>query len=183
MTDWNWRGNYAPRASSDTEGDVQRVLARLDADANDKLLLRLVANSAHSFRPFVLFSDSLITKAELPGEIRELVILHLAAVAETAYEWFEHVPMSRAAGVTDEQRAAIGAGMLDGFAADVRLALRLADVLAAGGKLTDDDWEAAQAAFGAVGAIDLLFTVAWWGAFVPTVLRGLDLRPKEADTR
>lgn len=177
---WTWRGGWAPRSAADTEGAVRRVLEKLEATDQDQLILRLVANSPTVFRPFVLLANALVNQATLPAADREVVVLHLAAAGGAHYEWEAHQEPAKHAGLSDEQRAVLGAGEAQQrpelFTANQLLALRLADALSAGRSLGDEDWRAAVAAWDEQGALDLVFSVAWWHGFVPTFTRALDLR-------
>ena len=54
MTTGMVRGPNAvkPRSSSDTEGEVQRVLGKLESGGNDIKIMRLMANSPNAFYGF-----------------------------------------------------------------------------------------------------------------------------------
>ncbi|MEY2453696.1 MAG: hypothetical protein QOD92_3270 [Acidimicrobiaceae bacterium] len=180
---WKWSGGFALRTSADTKGDVQRVLRKLEATDQAQTILRLVANSPHVFRPFVLLSNSLTYLAKLPAKDREVVVLYLAHREGAPYEWEAHLGPARSAGLTEPQidalregRARSDVGLFDD--AQV-LAIDLCDHLASGGHLTDDHWHAARTAWSDEGATDFMFTVAWWGGFVPIVARSLDLQPTQ----
>ncbi|KAF8578247.1 hypothetical protein K439DRAFT_1639020 [Ramaria rubella] len=47
------------------------------------------------------------TESTLEGGVREALMLRVAALNSAAYEWIAHEPIGRAAGLTDEQIAAI----------------------------------------------------------------------------
>jgi alkylhydroperoxidase family enzyme len=164
-----------PRSSADTEGEVQRVLRKLEAAGVDLLATRLVANSSNSFRPFILLSDALLNRAALEPTIREVVILHLAARRETKYEWFEHSKIASAAGVTQDQLAAVIACDYDSgiFTKDQLFAISIADRLIAGGGLTRRQWTEALERWGTPAVLDLIFTIGWWGGFIPIVLEAI----------
>ena len=49
-------------------------------------------------------------QSTLPPDVRELVILRVAARNNADYEWRAHEPVARAAGLGDDQIAAIGLG-------------------------------------------------------------------------
>jgi alkylhydroperoxidase/carboxymuconolactone decarboxylase family protein YurZ len=168
------------RSAHDTEGEVARVLAKLDAAGARMRLLRVLANSATGFRPFVLLTTGLLSSHHLPRRIQEIVILILAASQGVQYEWEEHVTMALAAGVPEDLVARIERhrGAIDdaGFSAEELLAVGFADDVLGGRTLTGDRWAAAVQAWGAEGALDLLMTVAVWGALVPTLITGLGLR-------
>jgi alkylhydroperoxidase family enzyme len=174
------RGQNAvkPRSSSDTEGEVQRVLGKLEAGGNDIKIMRLMANSPNAFRPFLLMSISLMERASLPPSDREVAILRLATLLGVEYEWREHIPLSDRAGITEEQRAGIQAGNIEDeklFTAPMRLAMRIATVARQQNELPTQDWDEACATWGKEGALDLVLTIGWWGGFVPTVINCLGI--------
>jgi hypothetical protein len=180
MTTGMVRGPNAvkPRSSSDTEGEVQRVLGKLESGGNDIKIMRLMANSPNAFRPFLLMSLSLMERASLPPSDREVAILQLAELLKVEYEWREHVPLSIRAGITDEQRTAIQADNVedeDLFTAPMRLAMRIARVCQQGRELPTDLWDEACTTWGKEGALDLILTIGWWGGFVPMVINSLGI--------
>lgn len=167
------------RSSADTDGEVSRVLAKLEASNSDKKLYRVLANSPTLFRPFVLLTGGLVANTELPPDVREVVVLHLAARNGVGYEWAEHVIMSRDAGITDEQRTTIQTGgPLDDalFTDDQRLGVRIAEQMIHRPPIEPADWEHAVAAWGVPGAMHLLLAVGCWGGLVPTIIEAIGLR-------
>ena len=165
------------RTSADTEGRVSELLAKLEASGSALKVVRMMANSPGAFRPFVLMADALLNRSRLPARERELVILDLAARRGVRYEWSEHVPMSRAAGVTDAERDRLADGRLDdlsSFSPREQVALRTARAIVSG-PLTPAQWREATDAFGDEGATDLLLSVGWWGAFIPLIVEATGL--------
>jgi alkylhydroperoxidase family enzyme len=162
--------------SAGTEGDTQRVLAKLELAGKDIPIVQVVANWPQGFRPFVLMADALLTKGSLAPRTRELVILHIAARQGLQYEWDEHAKLSVAAGVTDNDRTALSTGLLpgDGSCSDSELAaLRFASRLLDTPAVSAEEWDQACEAMGEADAFELVFAVAWWGGFVPVVARNL----------
>lgn len=154
------------------------MLGRLEEFGPVQKVVRLIANSPTVFKPFVLMSTALMAKATLPAADREVVILYLAAQRGVGYEWAEHIPMSAAAGITDEQRAALSNGRpvdLSSFTESERLALTVAREIVEARTLTEESWARAVDQWAEQGALDLIFTVAWWGGFVPTVIEAFGL--------
>jgi 4-carboxymuconolactone decarboxylase len=166
------------RSSTDTEGEVQRVLGKLEGRGSDLTVVRMIANSPNAFRPFVLFSDALMTRSPVAADIREVVILHLAVRMRQSYEWFEHEAMSERAGVTNEQRQAIRDGRLEQslFSDNQLLAVTAADEMLDGRRITDVTWQEMVDTFGPGGALDIVLTIGWWGGLVPLVLDALQLQ-------
>ena len=167
-----------PRSSSDTDGEVQRVLGKLEAGGNDIKIMRLMANSPNAFRPFLLMSISLMERSALPPIDREVAILRLAALLDVDYEWREHVPMSAKAGVSDEQREAIREGRTDDpdlFTPPQRLVMKIAETALNERALPTALWDEACATWGKEGALDAILVTGWWGGFVPTVINCLGI--------
>ena len=180
-TAWMWNGGYSLRAAADTEGEVQRILEKLEATDQNQTILRLVANSPNVFRPFVLLANSLVNKATLGSAEREALVLHLAALEGAAYETDAHLLPAAQAGLTADQIAILTSGAaLDHpteFTDAQNLALRLGHKVVQGEALDDADWAKAQAQWGNEGSLDLVFSVAWWAGFVLVFTRALGLRP------
>jgi 4-carboxymuconolactone decarboxylase len=170
----------ARRTSEDTEGEVQRVLGKLEASGRSNLILSLLANSTTGFRPFVLMSNALLTRSALPPPVRECAILAIAAAQANSYEWQEHVLWAREVGLTDEQIAAIEAGQDDSsaeFTDEMRLAMRVARRLGSARWVEDDDWDEMCSCWGEATALDVCMVAAWWGGFVPVMTKALRLVP------
>jgi alkylhydroperoxidase family enzyme len=166
------------RSAADTTGKNHDILSNLEQSGEDLAILRLLANSPTLLRPMVMMANALMQRATLPPLDREVVVLHLAVRLENAYEWDEHVPLSAAAGVTNEQRDAIArrepvAAPL--FGPTQQLAVAFADELVDTGGLSDGTWARAAAAWGDAAALDLLLSVGFWGGMVPIITAGLGL--------
>jgi alkylhydroperoxidase family enzyme len=156
------------RSSSTTTDDIQRVLGKLEASGRDIPIVRLVANWEPGFRSFIQMADALMTKGSLPAEMRELCVLHIAARRGLSYEWSEHVPMSAAAGVTDEQRDALQANRTDDeelFTFHQRLGLNVISQILNSGTIEPDTWDETVDNLGVDQALELVFVYAWWGGF------------------
>jgi hypothetical protein len=171
------------RASTDTTGDVQRVLSKLEPKGNDLKVLRVLANASAGFRPFVLMADALLHQSTVAPDVREVMILHMAARRRVTYEWLEHVPMSAEAGITDEQREVLWAAEthlsdedLTSFTADQALAIAVVDEVLDHHALSDETWAAAVEAWGGETAAESLLIICWWGAFVPTFIEAVGLQ-------
>jgi AhpD family alkylhydroperoxidase len=77
-------------------------------------------------------------EAILARALAEIVVLRTAQVADCDYEWERHVPLARAAGVSEQQIAEIGRWQQSGaFNPKEKAVLKYAEVLA-GGAAVDD---------------------------------------------
>jgi alkylhydroperoxidase family enzyme len=157
---------------------VQRVLGKLEQSAQNLVVLRLMANSPHLFRPFVLFADGLLNRGALPRPVLETVVLWLAQHAQASYEWEEHLPMARAAGLSDEQIASLRSGTVESglFDEEQRLAVDVARALVEKDEIPSELWQQALDRWGPEATLDLVLAVGWWGGLVLTLVRALGLR-------
>jgi alkylhydroperoxidase family enzyme len=171
-------GRLRPRSAADTEGKNREILAALEARGEDLVVLRLLANSPNGLFPVVMMSNALMRRATLPPADREVAVLVLAVRAGNTYEWDEHVPISVAEGISDEQRAAIAAGgpvEVPLFSESQCLAAAFAEDLMLRRHLSPERWDAACATWGEAGALDLVMSTAFWGGLVPIMTAGLGL--------
>ncbi|GAA2485163.1 MULTISPECIES: carboxymuconolactone decarboxylase family protein [Actinomycetes] len=74
---------------------------------------RMLGHAPRSVTQIARLGAALFADASLSAMDRELLILTYGTVFEAEYEWAQHVPISRAVGVTDEQRAALRAQRYD----------------------------------------------------------------------
>ncbi len=140
---------------------VREVLARTPVKLN---VTRMVANSEAAFRPFSRLGNALLTKARLDARLRELAILRTAKVSKSVYEWTQHVPIAKGAGVTDDQVAAIENwenakcyGDLD------RLVLRFTDEVACDVKGRPETLAALARHLGSSELVELILSIGFWG--------------------
>ena len=99
-------------------------------------------------------------KSTLPRREREIVILRTGFLCRSGYEWTQHVPIGRRAGLTDEEidRIKIGADAPGWSAADVAL-LRATDDLLREQFITEPVWAELAQHFEERQRMDLVFTV------------------------
>jgi len=77
-------------------------------------------------------------EAILVRALAEIVILRTAQVAECDYEWERHVPLARAAGVSERQIADVGRWpQSTAFNQEEKIALKYAETLAGGAPVDD----------------------------------------------
>jgi 4-carboxymuconolactone decarboxylase len=104
--------------------------------------------------------DVLRTKTQLPGRLRELIVLTTSAMLGARVEFDFHVPFARNEGLPDRLIAAIGAGEVPPFAGDIERVVFDANVqLVRTGALTQETREEAIAQLGYRGVTELIATV------------------------
>src|ERR1700710_3030120 len=89
-------------------------------------LVRTTYNNPEMHRGFATLSGRVHSASHLQARTRELVILQTAARLGAEYEWSNHVPGAKAAGVTEDEIAALAAGSTAPFAGADLVALHYA---------------------------------------------------------
>jgi len=72
-------------------------------------LFRMFAHAERNFQPLLQLGGTILARQQLEAKFREHAILYIAAISAARYEWVQHVPIARAAGVTEEQISALEA--------------------------------------------------------------------------
>lgn len=111
--------------------------------------LKIFSMWAHSVSTVGLIMNlgaAQFAKLDLPRAIREMVTLLGASANSIEYEWVQHVAPSKAAGVSDEQRAALRRGDIDApcFSPSEQAALRLAAAVLASPEVSDPIFNTAR---------------------------------------
>jgi 4-carboxymuconolactone decarboxylase len=117
-------------------------------------------------------------QSTLPPDVRELVILRVAARNNADYEWRAHEPVARQAGLGDDQIAAIGLGGAAGAGLSPAqwAALAYADAMTMHVSVPDEIFQAVRAHFDDRQVVELTVTVAAYN-MVSRVLVALQVQP------
>src|ERR671911_710064 len=86
-----------------------------DKDGRIYSIWATLAHHEDALRRFIVFGNHVLGKNTLPLTSRELMILRIAARAQAAYEWDQHVRIARRAGLADETILAAATGDWDGL--------------------------------------------------------------------
>ena len=107
---------------------VREVFEQVPIQLN---IFKLMAHAEDNFRPLIRLGSSILAAQKLDGGLRELAILRVAKLSRAEYEWVQHVPIARDAGVRDDQIEALGRGDLEARCFDPleRTVLRFTDEL------------------------------------------------------
>ncbi len=126
---------------------------------------RMIANASDAvFQNFSRLGNSLMTRGKLDKKLRELAILRNARVCNSLYEYTQHVPIARAAGLSDDQIAAIDNWeSAQCFHEIERLVLRFTDEVARNVKGTHETLEALKKNLGTGEIVELIMAIGFWG--------------------
>jgi alkylhydroperoxidase family enzyme len=108
----------------------------------------------HTFNGHVLFGSTLSPRQ------RELLVLRVAAVRRSDYEWAQHVVLARDAGLEDDDIARIAVGPeASGWSSLDRAMVRAVDELVGDAMISDSTWAALAGKLDEQQLMDLVFTV------------------------
>jgi alkylhydroperoxidase family enzyme len=86
---------------------VREVFERLPVKLN---IFKIMAHAQTNFRPLLRLGSSILGKQKLSAKLRELAILRVARLSKAEYEWVQHVPIGKQAGISDAQIDALERG-------------------------------------------------------------------------
>lgn len=132
------------------------------------------------FRGWLHFAGRLMPGGRLPRRETELVILRVAHLAGSAYEWTHHARLGRRAGISDVEVARVTDGpAAAGWSDRERLLLEVTDELHETRDLTDETWTRLRGQLDEATCIELLMLVGHY-QMLATTLSTLRLRPDAA---
>jgi YbgC/YbaW family acyl-CoA thioester hydrolase len=106
------------------------------------------------------FAAHVIGESTLPARDREIVILRVAWLCRSAYEWGQHLVMARNAGVLSDEISRVREGPhAKGWSVVDGLLLRATDELWSTSTLCDETWQALTDRYDERQVLDLLFTI------------------------
>jgi 4-carboxymuconolactone decarboxylase len=152
-----------PYVDESTASDKTReILANTPRKLN---VARMIANASEAvFQNFSRLGNSLMTRGKLDNKLREIAILRNARVCNSLYEYTQHVPIAKAAGLSSEQIAGIDNWeSAHCFNETERLVLRLTDEVARGVKGAHETLEALKKRLDAGEIVELIMAIGFWG--------------------
>ncbi len=113
-----------------------------------------LARAFHTFNGHVLFSSTLSPRQ------RELLVLRVASIRGSEYEWAQHAILAGDAGLDEDEIERIAEGPeAPGWAPLDRAMVRAVDELIGDGSVSDATWNALAAELDEQQLMDLVFTV------------------------
>jgi alkylhydroperoxidase family enzyme len=111
-------------------------------------------------RAWFTFNGHILTGTTLTQRQRELLVLRISVLRQSAYEWGQHVPLAQDCGVDDDEiaRVAYGPDAPQWDPLDEAL-LRTVDELVADGVVSDETWAVLADHLEPPQLLDVIFTV------------------------
>jgi 4-carboxymuconolactone decarboxylase len=149
----------APLADEELDEQQRELLAGVLAAGPTQNIFRTLARHPGLFRKWMPFGGKLLN-GKLPARERELAILRVGWLCSADYEWGQHVPIGRRAGLTDEEIARIPAGPSDPAWSELdRAVLAATDELHASAYVSDETWATLAEAFDDKQLIELVMSI------------------------
>lgn len=143
------------------------------AGARPLNLYRILANAPDMLDAWLNFAYALRSRPTVSRHIRELCILRTAQLHHCTYEWIQHEPMARKAGVTEAQIRSLDNWQVSNvFGLRERAAIHLTELLFAN-KLSENAERHIHALFTDAEMIELILTIGFY-IMVPRVLLAID---------
>ncbi len=145
--------------------EVKEVFQKIED--NGARILNLYKVAAHS--PKVLLNlirlgNSIIGRMELPPRLREMVILRVATLTGSEYEWAQHVPLALQVGITQKQLDAISDWEKSSeFNDEARAILQYTDEVAKEVNVTDQTFNVLRGLFNEQAIVEITITVGYYG--------------------
>jgi alkylhydroperoxidase family enzyme len=171
----------APLANADMTDEQRELLAPIEARGKPVLnIFRTLANHPDALRGFLGLGSYVLSKRNtLPGRERELVVLRAGFLSRAGYEWTQHVPIGRRAGLTEAEIEAIKAGAdAPGWSAADAALLRATDELHRDQFVSDATWRALAAHFTQKQCVDVVLTAGQY-TLVSMLLNSLGVQLDE----
>ncbi|MDO8531539.1 MAG: carboxymuconolactone decarboxylase family protein [Dehalococcoidia bacterium] len=152
--------------------EVKELFTKIEANGARILnLYRVAAHSPFVVSHFVRLGGALLTRADLPPKLRELAILRVAKLSRSAYEWTQHVPIAREAGVTEAQIKAMGRWRsASAFTDEERAVLRYTDEVARNVQVSDETFGALRTYLDDRRIVELTLSIGYWGMIARTLV-------------
>ena len=144
--------------------DVQKLVDEASQDGGPGHILWMLSHSVNTVGLIAQLAATQFTELELPGSVRELIILFAARANSADYEWLQHAPLSERAGVTEEQRAALARNELTAacFNPQQAAALQLAAAVQAGPTVPIAVFQTAQKQFSNRQLVELVGVLGYY---------------------
>ena len=149
-------------------------------------IFRMLAHAESLAGPYGGFGVALLTDLQLDTRLRELAVLQVARQAEAEYEWVQHVPIARAAGVGSDLIEVVRRGDLDSdlLTDRDRAVLRFTEQVVRSPRVEDDTFRSLAAHLTYRQIVELLLVVGNY-LMLARIMTCLDLepdRPVESET-
>ena len=152
MTDY-----LQPLPTDQWDDSIQHIAERLGDPLN---IHKMIAHHPALMEAYAPLRYHVVRDSVLGGRLRELVILRVAHLIDSEYEWVHHVAQGQAAGLTLDEIELVKLGLqADKWEAAEKHVLSGVDEIIANQQLSDQTATGLLNTVGKEGLLDLVFTV------------------------
>jgi 4-carboxymuconolactone decarboxylase len=149
-----------PLAEGDWSEEQQALLMPLRRNGRVYNIFATLARHPKLLKRWLPFANHLLFKSSLAARDRELLILRVAWLARSRYEWGQHVAIAAREGLSAAEIERVAAGPeAAGWSAEEKALLAAAAELWETAALSAASWVALKRRFGEQEIMDLVFTV------------------------
>ncbi len=156
--------------------DLRKLFQKMEENGQTVLnLFKVMANSPEVGRAFLRLGNRILLKSSLNPQLRELAILRVGDLAKANYEFTQHVPIARRAGLTAEQIDALPSWKASPLFNDQeRAVLQYTDEVAEKIRATDETFAKIKAFLSDQEIVELTTTIGYYG-MVSRILESLQI--------
>jgi 4-carboxymuconolactone decarboxylase len=140
-------------------GEDADTAAKNRVGGRDLNIFRVMMNHPKLTRRWTVFAGHVLQKQSLPPRERELLILRIGWLNQSAYEWAQHVEIAMRAAVTPEEVEKVKQGPGAGWDAADQLLLQAVDDLFERSVVADATWDQLARIYSTEQMMDLVFTI------------------------
>lgn len=150
----------APTEAAEWEGEQKELMAKLEQGVGPVNVMRTMVRHPKLVKRWLPFTNHILFKSTLSPRHREIAILRVAWVTGCEYEWAQHLPIGREAGLAEADFARIPAGAeAEGWDEVEAALIRAVDQLNAESFIDDATWAALRRHYDEQQVMDLMMTV------------------------
>jgi len=144
--------------------EVKEIFQKIEDNGAKILnLYKVAAHSPKVFLNLIRLGNSIIGRTELPPRLREIVILRVARLTGSEYEWAQHAPVALQVGVSQKQLDAMSGWKNSAeFNNQERAILQYTDEVAQNVKVIDQTFNALKNFFSEQTIVELTMTIGYY---------------------
>lgn len=167
----------APLGAADWSPEAAAVMQPFTKNGEPLNIFKTLAHHPALLKRWLVFANHILGKSTLDLRTRELLILRIGALCRAGYEWGQHVEISRAGGMTDDEiRTARTGSATPDLSEQDRLLFKAAEELHADAFISDATYQGLARHFNTQQLMDIVFTVGQYN-LVSMALNTLGVQP------
>jgi alkylhydroperoxidase family enzyme len=177
------KARIAPLRDDELDAEQKDLLAPMAGRGRVLNIFRTLAREPSGLKAFLAWGNYILSRRNgLAPREREIVILRIGFLCKAGYEWTQHVPIGKHAGLTDEEVARIKRGSdAPGWSEADAALVRASDELHSNQFITDATWAVLGRHFNDKQRMDVVFTAGQYTQ-VSMILNSFGVQLDEGQT-